>query len=265
MATSESEERDPVAPPSTAERDAAAYAATLFDTALDLPLTESRLRAIERTHVLTSAQMSRAAEIVGGPLPAAVWSTGLRRVLLLAAAGHVVAGLGLVLVEVWEDLGQIGSVALAAAVAVAPALAARRVGVGRTAGRVLLTASALLCVPLVVVLHLAFPLPFSSWIVPALVVVLAVPFAMAARSGITWLVPLCALQVSAVVFLEEAGFRCAPVRPPTVPEGQARVRISLCYDHDQKVVDRLVACFEDMGPVGQFDSMTVRPWETKKL
>ncbi len=43
--------------------------------------------------------------------------------------------------------------------------------------------------------------------------------------------------------LEDAGFRGAPVRPPTVPEGQARVRLSLCYDHDQAVVDRLVACF----------------------
>ncbi len=56
--------------------------------------------------------------------------------------------------------------------------------------------------------------------------------------------------------LEEAGFRGAPVRPPTVPEGQARVRLSLCYDHDQKVVDRLVACFKDMGPVGQCDGLT---------
>lgn len=45
--------------------------------------------------------------------------------------------------------------------------------------------------------------------------------------------------------LEEAGFRCAPVRPPTVPQGQARVRISLCYDHDQSVVDRLLDCFAD--------------------
>jgi len=48
--------------------------------------------------------------------------------------------------------------------------------------------------------------------------------------------------------LEAAGFRCAPVRPPTVPEGQARVRLSLCYDHDQAVIDRLAACFEDMRP-----------------
>jgi len=195
MATSESDERDPPG----------AQSAALFDSALDAPLTESRLRAIERTHILTTEQMSRAAEIVGGPLPAVVWAANLQRVLLLAAAGHVVAGLGLLLVEVWEDLGQLGSVALAAAVTIAPALAARRVGLTRVVGRSLLTAAALLCIPLVVVLQLAYPLPASSWIVPALVVVLAIPFAMAARSGVTWLVPLGALHVSAALFLEEAG------------------------------------------------------------
>ena len=46
--------------------------------------------------------------------------------------------------------------------------------------------------------------------------------------------------------LEAAGFRGAPVRPPTVPEGKARVRLSLCYDHDQKVVDRLATLFESL-------------------
>jgi len=209
MATSGSEEYEPLGAPTAAHRDSDAHVeaelSALFDNVLDAPLTESRLRAIEQSHVLTAEQMTRAAEIVGGPLPGAVWTANLRRILLLAAAGHVVAGLGLLLVEVWEDLGRVGSVALAAAVTVAPALAARRVGVARVAGRVLLTASALLCIPLVVVAQLAFPLPFASWIVPALVVVFALPFAMAARSGVTWLVPLGALHVSAIVFLEEAG------------------------------------------------------------
>jgi len=49
--------------------------------------------------------------------------------------------------------------------------------------------------------------------------------------------------------LEDAGFRCAPVRPPTVPEGQARVRLSVCYDHDQAVAEQLVACFKGVRPV----------------
>lgn len=46
--------------------------------------------------------------------------------------------------------------------------------------------------------------------------------------------------------LEAGGFRAAAVRPPTVPEGRARVRMSLCYDHDQKVVDRLVSVFDSL-------------------
>jgi 7-keto-8-aminopelargonate synthetase-like enzyme len=71
--------------------------------------------------------------------------------------------------------------------------------------------------------------------------------------GVSQIIPVITGEpVKAVTLsqtLEEAGFRCAPVRPPTVPEGQARVRISLCYDHDQAVVDRLVACFDKVNPV----------------
>ena len=184
---------------------AASAAAALFDAALDAPLSESRLRAIEQTGVLTPLQVTRAAQLVGGPLPTAVWRSYLQRVLLLAAVGHVVAGIGLLLVEVWEDLGQVGSVALSAAVTVAPAIAAHRVGLASTVGRVLLTASALLCVALVAVAQLAFPVPLDVWFVAALVVVIALPFALAARSGYTWLVPLAALHVSAVMLLEQAG------------------------------------------------------------
>ena len=47
--------------------------------------------------------------------------------------------------------------------------------------------------------------------------------------------------------LEDAGFRAQPLRPPTVPVGQSRLRVSLCYDHDQTVVDRLAACLEAVG------------------
>jgi 8-amino-7-oxononanoate synthase len=40
--------------------------------------------------------------------------------------------------------------------------------------------------------------------------------------------------------LQEHGYRVLPVRPPTVPQGQARLRISLTYLHDETVLRRLV-------------------------
>ncbi|MEN1960378.1 8-amino-7-oxononanoate synthase [Luteimonas sp. MJ246] len=41
--------------------------------------------------------------------------------------------------------------------------------------------------------------------------------------------------------LEAEGFRVAAIRPPTVPEGRARLRVTLCAAHDEDQVDALVA------------------------
>jgi 8-amino-7-oxononanoate synthase len=42
--------------------------------------------------------------------------------------------------------------------------------------------------------------------------------------------------------LLQAGFWALPVRPPTVPTGQSRMRISLTFEHDRQMMTRLVEC-----------------------
>lgn len=44
--------------------------------------------------------------------------------------------------------------------------------------------------------------------------------------------------------LEREGLRVPGIRPPTVPKGQARLRITLCATHTEADVDRLVAALE---------------------
>ena len=48
------------------------------------------------------------------------------------------------------------------------------------------------------------------------------------------------MTVEAAKRLLEKGFRVVPVRPPTVPPGQSRLRISLTYNHTKDILDRLV-------------------------
>jgi len=44
--------------------------------------------------------------------------------------------------------------------------------------------------------------------------------------------------------LKEKGYWVTPVRPPTVPRGQARLRISLTFDHSQEILEKFA---EDIG------------------
>ncbi|ALV08785.1 8-amino-7-oxononanoate synthase [Roseateles depolymerans] len=45
--------------------------------------------------------------------------------------------------------------------------------------------------------------------------------------------------------LEQKGLRVPGIRPPTVPKGEARLRVTLCATHTNDDVDRLLAALED--------------------
>jgi 8-amino-7-oxononanoate synthase len=52
-----------------------------------------------------------------------------------------------------------------------------------------------------------------------------------------------ALAISRV--LEEKGFLVTAIRPPTVPAGTARLRVTLSAAHEESQVDALVAAFRE--------------------
>jgi len=58
-----------------------------------------------------------------------------------------------------------------------------------------------------------------------------------------------ALRASAA--LEERGILVTAIRPPTVPAGTARLRITLSAAHEQTQVDRLLAALDDIRPLLQ--------------
>lgn len=63
--------------------------------------------------------------------------------------------------------------------------------------------------------------------------------------GSSQIVPVIVGENHKAVVMAEAlqgkGYRVLPIRPPTVPKGEARLRFSLTFDHDMAVLKRLAA------------------------
>ncbi len=56
-----------------------------------------------------------------------------------------------------------------------------------------------------------------------------------------------ALQATALAQrLRRQGYWVLPIRPPTVPQGQARLRFSLSYLHDEEILKRLIGVIRDV-------------------
>jgi len=55
-----------------------------------------------------------------------------------------------------------------------------------------------------------------------------------------------ALRISQT--LEQQGILVTAIRPPTVPKGTARLRVTLCAEHDEKDVDKLLSALEKVWP-----------------
>src|SRR3989338_3250221 len=47
--------------------------------------------------------------------------------------------------------------------------------------------------------------------------------------------------------LQDKGYWVLPIRPPTVPKGEARLRFSIAYNHDRAILKRLIDDIEEIG------------------
>lgn len=68
--------------------------------------------------------------------------------------------------------------------------------------------------------------------------------------GDSQIVPLIAGENKRAVEIAEAlqkkGYWALPIRPPTVPQGQARIRFSLTFNHERVVLDKLIDDISDV-------------------
>ncbi|MDQ6984510.1 MAG: aminotransferase class I/II-fold pyridoxal phosphate-dependent enzyme, partial [Ghiorsea sp.] len=53
--------------------------------------------------------------------------------------------------------------------------------------------------------------------------------------------------LSAALSLREQGFFVPAIRPPTVPQGQSRLRITISATHNQQDIETLVKALSNLG------------------
>jgi 8-amino-7-oxononanoate synthase len=77
-----------------------------------------------------------------------------------------------------------------------------------------------------------------------------------AGGSVSQIIPVLVDEAEAAVrlsaSLREKGLFVPAIRPPTVPQGEACLRISLCYGHSREMVERLV---EGLGEPGNNQSL----------
>ena len=69
-------------------------------------------------------------------------------------------------------------------------------------------------------------------------------------SGDSQIIPIIIGDIEKTVYIAEElldnGFYVLPIRPPTVPEGSSRLRLSVTYDHPVKALDKFVEVLEKL-------------------